>query len=53
MGKCFIFGIAFTAGAAGDILFLIKLMKEKKDTWIFDSPTDIGFDVYRKQGYLQ
>jgi hypothetical protein len=45
----FVFGIAFTAGAGGDILFLFKLMKEKKDTWIFDCPTDIGFDVYRRQ----
>jgi len=44
----FVFGLAFTMGAAGDILMFIKLMKEKKDTWIFDSPSDIGFDVYRK-----
>ena len=41
------FGIFFTMAAAGDILVFIKLMKEKKDTWIFDSPTEIGFDVYR------
>ena len=45
----FCFGILFTMAAAGDILMFIKLMKEKKDTWIFDSPTDIGFDVYRKR----
>jgi len=43
------FGILFTMAAAGDILMFIKLMKEKKDTWIFDSPTDIGYDVYRKR----
>jgi len=42
------FGILFTMAAAGDILMFIKLMKEKKDTWIYDSPTDIGFDVYRR-----
>jgi hypothetical protein len=46
-------GIIFIATAAGDILMFAKTLKEKKDTWIFDSPTDIGFDVYRKQGYLQ
>ena len=43
------FGILFTMVAAGDILMFIKLMKEKKETWIYDNPTDIGFDVYRKQ----
>ena len=41
------FGIFFTMAAAGDILVFTKLMKEKKDTWIFDSPTEIGFSVYR------
>ena len=44
-----VFGLAFTAGAGGDILMFAKTLKEKKDTWIYDSPTDIGFDVYRKQ----
>ena len=32
-----------------NILMFEKTLKEKKDTWIFDSPTDIGFYVYRKQ----
>ena len=41
------FGILFTAAAAGDILMLTKTLKEKKDAWIFDSPTNIGFVVYR------
>ena len=45
----FILGILFTVGAAGDILVFVKLMKEEKDTWVFDSPTDVGYLVYRKR----
>ena len=42
-------GIIFIGGAAGDILIFLKTLKEKKDSWIFDHPSEVGFYIYRKK----
>ena len=41
------FGILFITAGCGDILMLLKLVKEKKDILIYDLPDDAGFIIYR------
>ena len=41
-------GIICIISGCGDILLILILLKEKKDCWIFDYPTEIGYSIYRK-----
>ena len=40
-------GLIFITVGCGDILMLLKLIKEKKDILIYDLPDDAGFIIYR------
>jgi hypothetical protein len=40
-------GIIFIVAASGDILISIKTLKEKKDSLIFDHPSEAGYYVYK------
>jgi hypothetical protein len=42
-----LYGIIYIGGGGGDILIVMKLIKEKKDSWILDHPSDIGYYAYR------
>jgi len=42
-----IFGILFTMVAAGDILIIHKLRKEKTDDFVQDHPSEVGCYIYR------
>ena len=44
----FCWGILSIAGCGGDILILLKTLKEKRECWIFDHPTEAGYYLYRK-----
>jgi hypothetical protein len=43
------FGIIFITCGGGDILMLLKIIKEKKDILIYDLPDEAGFIIYRKK----
>jgi hypothetical protein len=44
-----IFGIVFIMGGAGDFLIVLRLMKEKKDSYILDTLGEINcISIYRK-----
>jgi hypothetical protein len=42
-------GILFIVAGAGDILIFLKTLKEKKDSWLFDHPSEAGYYIYRKK----
>jgi hypothetical protein len=42
-------GILFIVAGAGDILMFLKTLKEKKDSWLFDHPSEAGYYIYRKK----
>jgi hypothetical protein len=42
-----LWSIVFITAACGDILIFLKTLKEKRDTWIFDHPTEAGYFLYR------
>jgi hypothetical protein len=50
IGNIFVlfWGILFTMAGGGDILIFIKALKEKKDSWILDHPTEAGYYVYKQ-----
>jgi hypothetical protein len=41
-------GILFIIVACGDILIVFKTLREKKDSWVLDHPTEGGFFIYKK-----
>jgi len=41
-------GIICIMAACGDILIFIKTLKQKRDSWVFDHPTEAGFYIYKK-----
>jgi len=41
------FGIIFISAGCGDLLMVMKMIKEKSDALIYDLPDDAGFIVYR------
>jgi len=41
-------GIICIMAACGDILIFLKTLKQKRDSWIFDHPTEAGFYIYKK-----
>ena len=43
----FIFGIVLTSAGCGDLLIFLKLMKEKKNNYVYDHPSEAGYYVYR------
>ena len=43
-----LFGIFFTAAAAGDFLMIRLLSKENKNDWAQDHPSEAGYYIYRK-----
>jgi hypothetical protein len=42
-------GSLFICAGAGDLLMVVKIYKEKKNTLIFDLPDDAGFIIYRPE----
>ena len=42
-------GIICIMAACGDILIYQKTLKQKRDSWIFDHPTEAGFYIYKKK----
>jgi hypothetical protein len=42
-----VYGILFISAGSGDLLMIMKLIKEKNDVFIYDLPDDVGFIVYR------
>ena len=49
IGSLFIFGLGvfFISSACGDILIFKKTLKEKKDSLLFDHPSEAGYYIYR------
>ncbi|MDO4779993.1 MAG: DUF3267 domain-containing protein [Bacteroides sp.] len=43
------FGFLFSAAAAGDIMIVLALWNEDKDTFVQDHPSEAGCYVYRKR----
>ncbi|MDR1837644.1 MAG: DUF3267 domain-containing protein [Treponema sp.] len=41
-------GVVFIMAGGGDILMFVKTLKEKKDSWILDHPTEAGYYVYKQ-----
>ena len=41
-------GTIFIMAGGGDILMFVKLLKEKKDNWVLDHPSEAGYYVYKK-----
>ena len=41
-----LFGVIFTMAAAGDFMMVAMLLKEDKDNWIEDHPSELGFYVH-------
>ena len=46
---CLFFGIFFTMAAVGDFLIINLLLKEKKDDFVLDHPSEAGCYIYRKE----
>jgi len=44
-----LFGVVFISGGCGDLLMILKLIREKKNAFIYDLPDDAGFIVYREK----
>ena len=44
----FLFGVIFISAAAGDLLVIGKLIKEKKSSLVMDNPLEVGWTIYRK-----
>ncbi|MDR2147802.1 MAG: DUF3267 domain-containing protein [Tannerella sp.] len=44
-----VFGILFTIMAGGDFLIIKMLLKEDKNDWIEDHPSEAGFYIYKKK----
>jgi predicted nucleic acid-binding Zn ribbon protein len=44
-----LFGVTFISAGCGDLLMILKLIKEKKNAWIYDLPDDAGFIIYRSK----
>lgn len=42
-----------TVGAIGDLMMIQILMKESKDSYVLDHPTDIGFYILKENNILQ
>jgi hypothetical protein len=45
----FIYSIIFIGSGAGDILIIMKTIKEKNNTWVLDHPSECGFYIYRQK----
>jgi hypothetical protein len=45
----FIYSMIFIAGGAVDMLFILKTVKEKDNTWILNFPSGLGFYIYRQK----
>jgi hypothetical protein len=43
----FFWGIIGIMAGSGDLLIFFKTIKEKKNSWIFDHPTEAGYFIYR------
>jgi len=43
------FGIVFICAGGGDILMLMKILKEKNSDLVYDLPDEAGFIVYREK----
>jgi hypothetical protein len=43
----FFWGIIGIMAGSGDLLIFFKTIKEKKDSWIFDHPTEAGYFIYK------
>jgi len=41
-------GIICIMAACGDILIFLKTLRQKRDSWIFDHPTEAGFFIYKR-----
>ena len=44
-----VFGIVFTGGAAGDVMVIWRLRKERSDVMVLDHPTEAGYLVYEDE----
>lgn len=47
-----VFGMFFTMAAAGDFLIIKLLVKEKKDDYVLDHPSEAGCYIFRKEQSL-
>lgn len=45
----FLFGLFFTAAAAGDIMVIKMLSNEDKDSYVLDHPSEAGYYIFRRK----
>ena len=43
-----LFSIIFIAAGAGDLMLVKSILKEEKTSLIYDLPTEVGYNIYRK-----
>jgi hypothetical protein len=44
-----LFGVFFTAAAAGDFMIIRLIIKEKPNVYILDHPDEVGCYIFRKK----